>query len=509
MTSSRARRWLLVAAVNAAVTLALLAAIELICRRIEQRQIDAKLPEHLVGLAPKSAKELRVFVFGGSTVYGVPVPEVGFVAQMQYWLRRLYPERDIRLYNYGWWGEDTAYVSRQVARRLDGQPDLVIVISGHNEFLGSPPRGSADRLQEIVRSRFATARVLRTLTSRMKNRDASFVMPCEVRPWLRGTDYFAAALASYEASLTRIVEEVTAHGVPLIVATLTSNLSDWPPVYKRLADRDRAYTARVTQIQQLLRDGQYGDASERLSDAMTTYPNDAMMYFLRGQLQASQRDYGAAVDSFAAARDLDPMPYRAPGQINSIIRRVASGVPGVRLLDLEEIYRARAENGLVGFALIADNVHGTPFGESITAAALIDTMIDMGVVPQRDQQAVQCCPSADFLADVGYADPRSPLRLRALFDNATYAMKTPFLNLGAARAYLLEALTIDDQSWKIWANLATLSYLNGDAAAAGRELQRARELDPAPFDLDDRKATPYLKEALALANGQVDCDAPY
>lgn len=509
MTSFRARRWLLIAAVNATVTVALLAAIELICRRLEQRQIDAKLPEQLVHLPPKSAHELRVFVFGGSTVYGVPVPEVGFVAQTQYWLRRLYPGRDIHLYNYGWWGENTAYVSRQVAHRLADQPDLVIVISGHNEFLGSPPRGSADRVQEMLRARFATARMLRTLSARMKPRDASFVMPCEVRPWLRGTDYFAATLASYEASLARIVADVTASGVPLIVATLTANLSDWPPVYKRLADRDRAYTTRVAEIQQLLRDGQHGDAAARLRHAMTTYPNDAMMYFLRGQLQAGQRAYTEAVDSFVAARDLDPVPYRAPGEINAIIRRVASGVPGVRLLDLEALYRARAENGLVGFALIADNVHGTPLGDSITATALIDTMIDMGLVPPRDQQAVRCCPLAEFLADVGYSDPRSPLRLRALVDNAKYAMKTPFLNLGASRTYLLEALKIDDQSWKIWANLATVSYLDGDAATAARELQRASELDPAPFDLEDRDATPYLKEALALSKGQVDCDAPY
>jgi tetratricopeptide (TPR) repeat protein len=509
MTGSRVRRWLLIAAVNVAVTLALFAAIELICRRIEQREIDAKLPAALVHLPPKRPGELRVFVFGGSTVHGVPVPEVGFVAQMQYWLGRLYPQRDIRLYNYSWWGEDTAYASRQVTRRIDAQPDLVIVISGHNEFLGSPPRGAADRLQEMLRARFATARLLRTLTGRMKTRDTASVMPCDVRPWLRGTDYFATALSSYERSMQRIVRDVTERGVPLIVGTLTANLSDWPPAYKRLADRDRAYADRVLQIRQLLAEGQSRAAADALRDAMTAYPNDAMMRFLRGQLQAGQHAYDEAAESFAAARDLDPVPYRAPEEINAIARRVASGVPGVRLVDLEAIYRARAENGLVGFALVADNVHGTPLGESITAAALIDTMIDMGLVPPRDQQAVACCPLTDFLADIGYSDPHSPLRLRAFFDNAKYAMKTPFLNLDASRAYLLEALKIDDQSWKIWANLATVSYLSGAAATGARELQRDRELDPAPFDLDDRDATPYLKEALAVAKGESDCDAPY
>src|SRR5262245_17821347 len=144
----RARRILLLIAGNLAVTAVLLTVVELVCRRVEQMRIDGQLPEQLRRLPPKESAELRVFTFGGSTVYGVPVPEVGFAAQLQYWLQNLYPERNIRVYNYGRWGKDTAYVLRQVEHRLDDDPDLVIVITGHNEFFGSPPHGRMDRLQD-------------------------------------------------------------------------------------------------------------------------------------------------------------------------------------------------------------------------------------------------------------------------------------------------------------------------------------------------------------------------
>ena len=37
----------------------------------------------------------------------------------------------------------------------------------------------------------------------------------------------------------------------------------------------------------------------------------------------------------------------------------------------------------------------------------------------------------------------------------------------------------------------------------------ARELHPEPFDLDDRAATPYLKEALEFSAGRAACSSPY
>jgi tetratricopeptide (TPR) repeat protein len=503
------RRVLLIAVVNLSVTLVLLGGAELVCRHAEQASIDRKLPAQLRTLSAKTPSELRVFAFGGSTVFGVPVPEVGFVAQMQYWLQRLYPDRNIRVYNYGWWAENTGYVLRQFTHRLEAQPDLVIVITGHNEFLGSPPSGGLDSIQQTLRSRFATVRLLRQGSSLIKKTPPSFVMPCEVVPWDRKAAYFKGKMAEFEASLQAIVRQASKAGVPLIVGTLAANLSDWPPVYKRLAGRERRYQETVTAIQQLLRGGKYQDASAAVNAAATSYPEDAMLYFLRARIQSATGAYAEARESFVKARDLDPVPYRATSEINSIIRRLSSGVTGVHLVDLERVYEERATNGLVGFDLIADNVHGTPFGESITAQAIIQTMSEIGFLPPSRKLQDECCPVDTFLADVGYLEPTSPLRLRAALSNAKYSMKTPFLNFDASRMYLLEALKMDENAWAIWANLATLSYLIGDNATAAKELQRAQQLHPTPFDLDDRGTTPYLKEALEFSAGGGNCGAPY
>ena len=266
----------------------------------------------------------------------------------------------------------------------------------------------------------------------------------------------------------------------------------------------------VSEIQELLRDGKYQEASDAVTTGFGRYPQDAMLYFLRGRIQVATGAYADARESFVKARDLDPVPFRATSEINSLIRRAASGLAGVYLVDLERAYEEHAKNGLVGFDLVAGNGHGTPLGESVAAQAIIQKMLEIGFLPPAQKPREGCCPVDLFLADVGYLEPKSPLRLRAMLQNGIYVMKTPFLYYEASHRYLLEAKEVDENSWQVWANLATLSYFKGDNATGAKELQRATELHGKPIDPDDRGAVPYLKEALKYAAGYgSDCGAPF
>jgi hypothetical protein len=127
-----------IAVANFAVTFVLLAVTELACRYVEQVKAERQLPIELQKLPAKSGSELRVFAFGGSTVYGEPLPKIGFVAEIQFCLSHLYPDHNFRVYNFGWPSVDTTYVLRELTHRLDDRPDLIIVITGHNEFFGQP-----------------------------------------------------------------------------------------------------------------------------------------------------------------------------------------------------------------------------------------------------------------------------------------------------------------------------------------------------------------------------------
>ncbi|HMD97593.1 MAG TPA: tetratricopeptide repeat protein [Terriglobia bacterium] len=498
MTSSKVGRVLLIAAINLGILLALMTVTELISRHVERAKYPWTQPQQV---APKRGSELRVFAFGASTVWGEPVPEISFIAQMRYWLRRFYPDRDIRIYNFGARGKNTAYVLRELTSRLDEQPDLILVITGSNEFLtwGPEPEGIA-RIPELLLSYSATTRLLQRAVGKVTGSRGVDPMPCQVQPWDRESDHFKSRLVTLEKEMRLIVERTSQRRIPLLLATSPSNIADWPPAYQRLPGRNQGYTGTVSRIQELLRNGKYGEAADAVTAGFSLYPEDAMLYFLRGRVQLARGSYADARESFVKARDLDPVPWRAIPETNSIIRRVASATPDVHLVDLDRVYEEHSEHGLVGNDLIFDNCHTTPLGDSLTAKALVQTMVEIGFLPAR-QPPEECCPVGTFLTDAGYFEPKSPLRLHAFLDTGTYAMKTPFFNYELSREYLLEAMKVDQNSWEVWANLATIDYLTGDSAAGARELRRATELHRRPIDVNDRWVTPYLKEALEYPAG--------
>ena len=156
-------------------------------------------------IPPKGPSEIRLFAFGGSTVKGAPVPEVGFVAQIQYWVHRLYPNRNIRVYNFGYPAADTAYVLRQLTRRLDDQPDLVIVETGGNEFFG-PHHGRIDRLRDTLRLHFATMRLLGLIGYAMSKSRQGYIMPCQVDVWDQQSASSRGRIAIFHEGLNQIVK---------------------------------------------------------------------------------------------------------------------------------------------------------------------------------------------------------------------------------------------------------------------------------------------------------------
>ena len=81
-------------------------------------------------------------------------------------------------------------------------------------------------------------------------------------------------------------------------------------------------------------------------------------------------------------------------------------------------------------------------------------------------------------------------------------MKPPFLDFERSRDYLLEAIKVDENSWEVWANLATISYLAGDISTGTEQLQRATALHKGPIDASDRRTTPYLQEGLEYSARQ-------
>jgi hypothetical protein len=467
------------------------------------RPKETELPEWIPGA-------YRIFLYGGSTVYGAPVPEFSFAAQLEFWLHRLAPERPVQIVNFGVNGRPSAFVLEEIERTLPAHPDLAIVLTAHNEFLGWKPDTPWERRRQRVGRLLqgtALARTMRRVGGRLSQLlpgDIPIRRPLWISPEDREGERYRARVEGYRRNTLAITERARAAGVPLILATGPANLADWPPVYHFLHDPD--YGRRVEALRDRIARGELDEAERLLAALREAYPGDAMLTWLGGRIAAARALYPAAAMQFDVARDTDPIPWRVLGIFNDHVRRLARA-EGVFLADVDRAFREQAENGLVGFDLIADNCHPTPFGSALLARTLLHVMARQGLL-LRDLVGL---PALDRQSEVyreQVLDRQPDLPIEYLLTNAVYVMKWPFYDFDAARDYLEQARALAPQDWRIPANLGTVEVLEGHLEAGRRELDRAAELYGRELRGNDRGPTPYLREAQAILSGELEAFVP-
>ncbi len=476
----------------AAATLLLLAALE-----AGSRLLGLGAPER-ISLPPKPTGSFRILAFGESTVLGVPEGAYGFTSFLTHELRRLAPGRAVELHNLARSGIGSASVRAAFEQTIDSEVDLAIVLMGHNEFLVAERtrgwRGALWRLRQ--RSQLASA------LARAVGRDDTGALepplPERILPVWPESEYQHAVLEAFRKNLEAIVAKARERGVPLILATAPSNLADWPPAFERVERPDAASHAEaVRNLRTLLAENRPADALVESRIALEQQGEDALLLYLEARALRALGRPDEASPRVRRARDLDLVPRRATDAQNDMVR-AAARQPGVHLVDAVQRFETAAQQGLVGFDLLCDNCHPTPQGHALIGHAIATVMSGSGLLLAPGAQLGSV---GEWLARLdhrlGDETERRRVHARWLLSNAIYAMKTPFFNFEASRRYLDLVRRIAPGDWRVWANLATLSLLDGDVKKARRQLLLATRLHGAPLDPEDRGSAPYLAEALS------------
>jgi lysophospholipase L1-like esterase len=449
-------------------------------------------------LPAKRTGELRIFVYGESVVWGAPLPAVGFVEQLRYYLTAIYPDRYVNVVNYGegnfgWMSEWLELA----AETMNQSPDVVIIMTGGNEIIGPVLPTALRRIREASAAIRAITRFTKRITRRL--------MPPQ-----QAEDPWPSQLVAYDRAdlnwrvdrlrdgLRKILDLAEVRGIPVLLCTEAVNLRDWAPVHLKLARADAnggaaAYEREMSAIERLIAAGKQEEVRAKLDHARSIYHEDAMLLYLDGRIHYKMEQYGRAHDMFTQAKELDPIAWRMLSAFNDVIRE-SGHRQGVRLVDVERIFSERSTGGSPGFDLIADNCHPTPVGSAIIAEALVKEILALapsGAVHQT------CCNVDDFLKAKNFRG--SPLEVEYLLFLGRYTMKVPWYRFSISRDYLNKVVGISPLNWEAWANLATLSLLEGNVQRGREELNEAKALKGSEIDPNDRKKTPYLHEALGAA----------
>lgn len=353
--------------------------------------------------AKKPPGTLRIVCFGGSTVQGRPYAvETSFTSWLALSLRAADPSREWEVINCG----GTSYASYRLApiveEMLTHEPDLLVLMTGQNEFLEARTYPKLTNLPGPVRATLGIAGSLKTFGLVRKaleplvgdpadqlNQDRP-ILPVEVDALLdykggletyhRDDAWRDGVIAHFALNVRRMIAAASNAGVPIVLVNEAANLQT-PPFKSEhrpglsLAEQ-QAFEARWNEARTW-----YGRslpaAAAALKGAIAVDDEHAGIWYALGACQQDLGQVNNARASLARARDLDICPLRITSTMQALVVAIAKETR-TPLVDAEDLLAARSKGGITGNDWMLDHVHPSIAGHQLIAAALVDEMVRRG-----------------------------------------------------------------------------------------------------------------------------------
>lgn len=308
-------------------------------------------------LKTKPKNGYRVFVLGESTTVGWPYPNnVMFSRILEQRLADAFPDKHIEIINTGIAAVGTFTLIDFLDEVLAQQPDAILIYAGHNEFYGALGAASSESVGQARWLIKAYLRLMKFKTAQMIRDGVNNVSaqlkgsPDKGHPTLMGrmvgnksiaygSETYQAAKANYEANLRELFTRAKTANVPVLISELVSNVRDQRPFIST-------------------------DDGEHL-------PAD-IAYAWAQQLEQSQM-FDLARETYAWAKDLDGLRFRASEEFNDVIHKVA-GEFSVPVIPMKRYFENASPHGIVGKNLMLEHLHPNSTGYTLMSEAFFDGM---------------------------------------------------------------------------------------------------------------------------------------
>ena len=422
----------------------------------------------------KKGNSFRIFVMGGSSAAGFPfTPNGAFSRYIRKRLQLLYPEKNIEVVNIAMSAINSYALRDMMSGVLEEEPDLIIIYAGHNEYYGALGVGSVETLGDtrfivntvIWLNQFKTFELLRDVIkwfsgifSEPIQQDGTLMARMSQRQMIPfNSEKYFAGINQFEGNLKDILQMAKGENIPVILGLLVSNLKDQKPF-------------------------------ESIED--DNFPSADSIFKLSGE-NLMKGNISEADSLFRFAKDLDALRWRAPEKINEIIRSLGKQF-GYSVVELDSVFNAESENGIVGDDLITDHLHPNLRGFQIMGREFINTALSSGILPdeynpdlsiqQQDSITISRYEFTDLdstIAEYQIIILKSdwPYTKEKISD----AMKLSLLNMQTYSDTLAYKVGKGDLSWEAaHLQLAQHWLLNGNFDLFRKEINAAT--DEYPFD---------------------------
>ena len=344
----------------------------------------------------------RIFTLGGSTTYGRPYFHP---TSFSGWLRKLLDSSPgagaFEVINAGGISYASYRVKVVLRELLAYEPDLIIILTGHNEFLESrtyPEMSEGLTATSQLRALLGKTNTYKLLDNLLEplagdtkkegqgtqNRG---VLGAEVEALLdqsagldmyhRDTVFAARVFDHFRFNVAEMIRLCKDAGVPVLFCTPVDNLKDFSP-FKSSVDPSMTVDGR-RQLQDLLQSGeellaggQAQQARDAFAGAVKMDSLYAMSHYLLGRALLSAGDTSAAALSLWQARELDVCPLRAQQPVHRMLEEECRA-GAVDLLDLRSVLAVRSPGGIIGNEYLMDHIHPGPEGHLLFARHISTT----------------------------------------------------------------------------------------------------------------------------------------
>ena len=316
----------------------------------------------------KKENAFRVFVLGGSSAAGWPyVPNASFPRNLKRRMELLYPENTIEIINCGVSAINTYTIRDNVPAVIEQKPDLILIYAGHNEYYGALGVGSTvsvGKSRTLINAylwslKFKTTQLISDIVYEVtslfsasddlqKNTPTETLMSRMIGESLisLNSELFNEGIEQFNGNMQDILEMLKNENIPVIIGTLTCNLKDLKPFVS--VEDDKLPPA----------DSIYEEAKEE---------------YEKGNVEK-------AAELFLYAKELDALRFRAPAKINEVIKTLAVKY-NYSLIDIDSVFQASSENGIVGYNLTVDHLHPNIEGYKLIAESFYRKMEETKFLP--------------------------------------------------------------------------------------------------------------------------------
>lgn len=333
---------------------------------------------------PKSPGEHRIFVYGESTIFGLPYEARNSTANwLQVILGGVLPGQPVRVINFGRPGRGSYHILDALEQTLHYQPDLVVLCVGHNEFLPWSHRFVQRPAQRWCHFHSHVCRNLSEAVNRYQSRREQGREYCGIPV---GTLLHDQILATYRNNMAEMVATAQRNGVPVVLCVPACNLAGQPPMQAQ--NPPSLVPTEVRAIENLVQDlsrarEQHLADAELLRRPAAYDGTNAAVHFLRGNLLDLTGRHEEAYQAYATARDDDSLPFRCQAQ-QIVDLRDLSQRTGTPLVDLPAVFRAASGGRAPGANLFVDACHPRPLGQYLMAKAIAQEIVASGQFHAED-----------------------------------------------------------------------------------------------------------------------------